>query len=154
MTTTDLPRVTNSGLRLRIEGLAGVFRGASVEVAVGQRVTVGRSRVCEFSAARTPECQRVGRETLEADPAYRRISRRHFRVTFLNTEMVDFEDLSTNGTFVDGGRIDRLVINDLRSRATGVVVSFGDGEELRVSFTRGGGDADASYPKTIQEQPR
>ena len=42
------------------------------------------------------------------------MSRRHCRISFLAPNLVEIENLATNGTLVDGRKIDRLVLEDAR----------------------------------------
>lgn len=114
------------------EGISGLFRGEAALCRLGQTVVVGRSRACELSVARSAECLRLGREALDRHPSYRKISRRHIRITLLSPDHLEVEDLSTNGTVVDGFRIDRRLITDFRSRKDGVAIEFGEGEILMV----------------------
>jgi pSer/pThr/pTyr-binding forkhead associated (FHA) protein len=143
----DKNATADASRSLFLRGIAGVFKGAEYEVRLGQQVTIGRSRLCEFSAARTPECERIGRDALESNRSYRKISRRHFRIAFLNSDMVEFEDLSTNGTFVNGAKIDRLIINDMRAHEKGILVRFGETEEMKISLVKSS-DSETPKPRT------
>ena len=48
--------------------------------------------------------------------AWRSTSRRHCRITYIAPDMVDIENLSSNGTLVDGHQVDRIVLTDCRER--------------------------------------
>ena len=120
-----------------IVGRSGLFVGETSVVNLGQRVVVGRSRMCDLSVARTSECLRLGKEALEQHRSYRKISRKHLSICLLDHDRLEVEDLSTNGTAVNGYRVDKIVVSGL-SRMRPVVVEFGDGEKLEVTLTDGG----------------
>ena len=44
------------------------------------------------------------------------MSRRHVRLTYLAPDKLEVENLSGNGTLVDGQPVDKLVLTDVRSR--------------------------------------
>lgn len=117
---------------VRLEGMSGLFMGEEARLLIGQAIVVGRSRLCGLSVARARECLRMTKEALEAHRSYRKISRQHFKVAMVNAEMLEVEDLSTNGTVVDGFRVDRLLITDFASRRREIRIEFGDGELILV----------------------
>lgn len=88
---------------IRVRGLEGILVGRERKVRLGETIFVGRSRACELH----PRAVGDGRESVK------RMSRRHLRVSFCNREHVEIEDLSRNGTFLNGKRIDRVVLRDL-----------------------------------------
>jgi pSer/pThr/pTyr-binding forkhead associated (FHA) protein len=93
-----------------LEGRDGVTAGERVRLHPGETVLVGRSRHCEFSLKKTPAFLRDRdgeRERIRARLSYRATSRRHVRVTFLGPGVVEVENLSRNGTILDGQRVDR-----------------------------------------------
>lgn len=95
-------------------------QGETLRLALGERVTCGRSRRCHWSLKRTVpylEDKDGTRNQLEATLAFRSVSRRHCRISFLAPDMVEVENLSSNGTLVDGRPIDRLMLTDCRTRA-------------------------------------
>ena len=47
--------------------------------------------------------------------------------------MVEVEDLSTNGTVVNGHRVDRILITEFRREDKTLIIEFGEGERLRVT---------------------
>lgn len=117
--------------RVELRGKAGIFADVRRVLRPGDRVVVGRSRFVALSAATTPLARRLGRGALEANPAFRRMSRRHFEVVFEGADAVVVLDRSANGTAADGRRIDgtlRLAFDALARRP--VVLRFGAGEEL------------------------
>ena len=114
----------------RLTGHAGLFKGERAVVHVGQCMTVGRSRMCDVSVARTAECLRLGKESLERHKSYRKISRKHLRICLLGPDHLEIEDLSTNGTLVNGHRVDKVLIHGFSKAGSRVSVEFGEGEIL------------------------
>lgn len=109
---------------IRVRGTSGNLEGAEVLVLLGETVTIGRSRRCNLHP---PGLGAADRE------AYRRLSRLHCRVTLSNPRHVVVEDLSSNGTRVDGHHVDRTVIENLEERT--VVLEMG-GATVALSMER------------------
>lgn len=137
----------------RIVGRTGLFAGEETVVRLGQCVVVGRSRICDLSVARTAECLRLGKEALEQHRSYRKISRKHLRICLIEADRLEVEDLSTNGTAVDGYRIDKIVVSGLRHRRP-VAVEFGDGELLEVTIGEARARSRSSEAHTSAEVDR
>ena len=97
---------------LVLRGLDGGFRGIERRLRVGESVVLGRSRQCGF--APVIAIGGIGCET--EVQRLRRMSREHARVSFCNLRHVEVEDLSRNGTLVNGQRVQRLVLDDLGER--------------------------------------
>ena len=103
---------------LVVEGRAGVGEGERLKVSLGETVWNGRSRDCQFSLKKTPRFLRDEggeRAAIRESLGYRAVSRRHCRVTYLAPDLVEIVNLSRNGTFVDGHRVDRIVLGDIRA---------------------------------------
>jgi hypothetical protein len=105
---------------LTLGGTEGLAEGQLVRVRLGQTVSVGRSRHCDWSLRRSPAylvAEGGARKDLEADVGFTSCSRRHFEVAYLAPDLVEVRNLSSNGTFVDGHRVDRLLLTDCRQRS-------------------------------------
>ena len=121
--------------RLRLEGVEGILAGESVPVELGQSVVVGRSRRCDLSARKSRRFRKADeaeQRALLEDRDFNRISRLHARVSYLAHDRVEIWDLSKNGTYVNGRRVDRILLDDL---GDGVEISLGRTEKLLL--TRG-----------------
>lgn len=115
--------------RLRVRGLKGFLAGEERVLDVGDELVVGRSRHADLSvrcAARFRAREDRG-EILFSEP-FLSVSRRHARIRFLHRDLVEVQDLSRNGTFLDGRRVDCVALTDLRERSH--VLSLGAAERL------------------------
>ena len=95
-------------------GTAGFVDGEEYPVAVGSTVVIGRSRSCDVSLQRCKSWLALDEDDRDAAQDFKTVSRKHARISCYDAENVEVEDLSSNGTFVDGRRVDRMVITDLR----------------------------------------
>jgi hypothetical protein len=105
---------------LALRGLGEAVDGQTLKVSLGESVVCGRSRFCQWSLKRTPlylKTQGRKRDELRDSLAWRSTSRRHVRVTYVSADMVEVENLSPNGTMVDGHRVDRIVLTDCRTKS-------------------------------------
>jgi hypothetical protein len=100
-----------------VKGTGKLGDGQSLKLSVGESILCGRSRWCEWSLKKTPRYlkdEEGAREAARQSVAWRTTSRRHCRLAYLAPDMIEIRNLSTNGTFVDGHRVDRLVLTDCR----------------------------------------
>lgn len=100
-----------------LKGLGDLGEGESVKLHLGESAVVGRSRHCDWSLKRTPGYLTVEdgrRAAIRRTLLWRSTSRRHCRVTYIAPDVVDVENLSQNGTLVDGRPIDRILLTDCR----------------------------------------
>jgi len=103
---------------LALQGVGPLAEGETLPIRLGQSVLLGRSRQCHWSLKRTPAWLRstdLRREALRRTLGWRATSRRHCRITYLAPGAVDVENLSPNGTLVDGRPIDRVLLQDCQS---------------------------------------
>ena len=64
---------------------------------------------------------------------WRTVSRQHARITYYRADLIVIEDLSANGTFVDGERVDgKLNVADLADKPR--LISLGVVERLRIEI--------------------
>jgi len=103
---------------LRLAGRAGLIEGETLKISLGESVVVGRSRTCDLSLKKTPRYLRDAggeRARIQASLAFRATSRRHVRLSYVAPDVVEVENLSPNGTLVDGHRVDRFRLSDVRT---------------------------------------
>ncbi len=96
---------------------------------VGDTLTVGRSRGADLSvrnARRLLERDDIG-EVMGTD-AFLSVSRKHVRIHYMHPGLIEIKDLSRNGTFVDGRKVDCVALTDLKARQH--IVALGSVERL------------------------
>ena len=100
--------------RLILNGIYGSVKGKTYIVEEGQSVTVGRSRVCDVILASDVAFDHDPEHTSKH---FQTISRRHLKITYHNDVKVELEDLSANGTLLDGERIDKIFLVDITTES-------------------------------------
>lgn len=101
-----------------LRGVGELAEGQQLKLAVGETIVVGRSRHCDWSLRRTPmflKGDQGVRKALRADTLYSSVSRKHVRISYVAPDMLELENLSGNGTIVDGRSVDKLVLTDIRT---------------------------------------
>ena len=117
---------------LRLTGFAGYLAGEVREILPGETIVVGRSRSCGFSLRKSAKWKAEGKSEAQADPAFRAVSRKHARIAVLPEGKVEIEGLGANGTFVDGIRIDKILLTDLARKSH--ELKMGPQEKLRLEW--------------------
>lgn len=102
---------------LRIRGTRGYLDGETAVVSPGEAWVIGRSRACDLSLRKSRRWVDSGRPESEAEQEFKAVSRRHVRIRVVDDGQAEIEGLGRNGTYVDGVRIDRVLLTDLRERA-------------------------------------
>jgi pSer/pThr/pTyr-binding forkhead associated (FHA) protein len=105
---------------LLLRGVEGIGAGETAKISLGESLDVGRSRHCGWSLKKTAKYLKDvdgEREAIRKSVAFRSVSRRHCRISYLAADLVEVVNLSRNGTFVDGHRVDRVVLDDCRRAA-------------------------------------
>lgn len=117
---------------LLLTGVAGYLADEVRRLAVGEEITIGRSRDCGLSLRRAPKWLATGGDEARAAPGYRGVSRTHARVAVTAPGQVEITGLGANGTFVDGVRIDTVRLTDLAARAH--ELRLGPAEKIRLEW--------------------
>ena len=113
-------------------GIKGVVQGELFPLEYGKSVVVGRSRSCDISLRNCKNWTASEEGGEEPESGSKTVSRKHLKISFHNANSIEVEDLSSNGTFVDGKRIDRVVLTDVREKAH--EVQMGAGEVFRLEW--------------------
>jgi pSer/pThr/pTyr-binding forkhead associated (FHA) protein len=103
---------------LSLSGLGDLAEGQHLKVRLGETISLGRSRHCDWSLRRTPRFLKSHAESrveIKGDLAYSSVSRRHATLSYLAEDLVEVQNLSGNGTLVDGVLVDKLVLTDCRT---------------------------------------
>jgi pSer/pThr/pTyr-binding forkhead associated (FHA) protein len=98
-------------------GTDGFVLGEEFPIDMGSTVVIGRSRTCDISLRRCRSWLALDEERRESQDDFKSVSRKHIRISYYDSSNIEVEDLSSNGTFVDGRRINRTVITDIRERS-------------------------------------
>lgn len=123
----------NGRVRLLIRGIDGLLEGEERWLAVGEAIVIGRSRHVDFSTrrARCLEGREDAADVLKSN-AFNAVSRRHVRIHYLHPNLVEIKDLSTNGTFLDGKRVDCVAVQDLATETH--ILALGKQEKLHLQI--------------------
>jgi pSer/pThr/pTyr-binding forkhead associated (FHA) protein len=113
-------------------GIQGVVEGEVYPLEPGQAVIIGRSRECDLSLRECPRWREAEEAGEDLEEGSKTVSRKHLKITYADPESIELEDLSSNGTFVDGKRIDRLVLTDLKEASHEILL--GAGEAFRLEW--------------------
>jgi pSer/pThr/pTyr-binding forkhead associated (FHA) protein len=113
-------------------GIKGMVQGEEYPLEHGESLVIGRSRECDVSLRDCKRWQEAEDEGRSLEEGSKTVSRKHLKISFHDPDSIELEDLSSNGTFVDGKRIDRMVISDLRQ--TPHEVTLGAGEKFRLEW--------------------
>jgi pSer/pThr/pTyr-binding forkhead associated (FHA) protein len=113
-------------------GVTGHFKGEFLRLEYGKAITVGRSRKAEFCLRRSEAYRALSPTDQEADQSAKTVSGKHFQVTMFNLNSIEIRNLSANGTWVDGHRIDAVMIDDISKNAH--EIRFGEKEVMRLEM--------------------
>jgi pSer/pThr/pTyr-binding forkhead associated (FHA) protein len=106
-------------LHLKLSGIAGFIKGESFLLKPGSITVIGRSRSCDISLR---ELKQTHGDTGDIEGSkedhYKTVSRQHVRISFKGEGEIVIEDLSHNGSFLDGNRISTsATISDLTKKS-------------------------------------
>jgi len=125
---------SRNGPILRVRGLKGFFEGEERMLRRGDEIVVGRSRGAGLSLRMAAKfLSRPDRHEVRSSDAYRSVSRQHVRIAYYRPDHVVVEDLSANGTYLDGERVEgKRAIDDLPRRPR--ILGLGSVERLRLEI--------------------
>jgi len=101
---------------LVLEGERGLAQGERFYLEHGEKKTIGRSRICDICLPRLKKYKTLPKSE-EKSPEVLGISRKHLQITFYNSQCVELKDMSTNGTYMDGKKIRKEIIADIKKQA-------------------------------------
>jgi len=109
---------------LKIKGTDGFVKDEEYSIAPGRSIIIGRSRTCDISLRRTQRYKELknSKKSSTVDLRFRTVSRKHLKVNYNAPDDIELEDLSSNGTFLDGEKIKRVVISDLDRRKHSLLI--------------------------------
>ncbi|MCA8939276.1 MAG: FHA domain-containing protein, partial [Planctomycetes bacterium] len=101
---------------VKLIGIAGLVKEAQFSVGLGESVVVGRSSECNICLQDVPHAKAI-EDNEQLEKHFRTVSRKHMRLTYHANDNIEIEDLSSNGLFLDGKRIEgKTTISDLVRR--------------------------------------
>ena len=109
----------NSRKFLSLKGTGDLGAGENLKLSMGETIVCGRSRHCDWSLRRAPSYLKSdanGRDVIRHDLRYNSVSRKHARISYVAQDMVEIENLSGNGTLVDGKLVDKMMLTDCRTK--------------------------------------
>lgn len=112
-------------------GTVGLVQGERYTLAEGVPVVIGRSRSCDISLRRIPAYLNAPPEQRDADHDFNTVSRRHARIE-IQGQRARIEDLSTNGTFVNGEFVMGSTEVDLAAGACSIRLGSRESFELKL----------------------
>ncbi|KAF0246641.1 MAG: hypothetical protein FD180_460 [Planctomycetota bacterium] len=118
--------------RIMLKGLSGIVKDESFPIEAGQDVVLGRSRSCEISLKSCRAYSLMEPEQRDKDEGLLTVSRKHVRIRFIKTDGIEIEDLSSNGTFLDGKKVEKMTITDLPGKPC--ELRLGRRETFRMEF--------------------
>jgi len=121
--------------RLLVVGHGGVLDGERRALLPGATLVVGRSRSCQLSLRRCRRfvTSRRQHELLRSDE-FQRVSRVHCEIAYLPDGRVEIRDLSRNGTWVNGRRLERPRVLVPGDAALSIILADPVHGSLRVVF--------------------
>ena len=121
--------MSDNSPKVVVKGMKGFLASEQEIMEVGDVIVVGRSRSADLSVRRSARLlKRDDIDELMRSEAFLSVSRRHVQIHYLHPDLVEVKDLSRNGTFVDGKRIDCIGLTDLKQRSH--VLALGAAERL------------------------
>jgi pSer/pThr/pTyr-binding forkhead associated (FHA) protein len=134
----DLAPQSSHGETISIRGIHGWSNGTLYPLGDGDALVIGRSRSCDISLRRTEGYLDQPRQNRDHDVDFNTVSRRHVRIKLVRSVLI-IEDLSTNGTWINGERLENRIDVDI-SRGP-IELRLGNRETFRI-----GGRTDSSQP--------
>ena len=96
--------------RLVLVGTFGIVKDKKYYVERGKTVIIGRSSSCDICLH---GMQTEDQNQENTAKHFQTISRRHLKITVHSEKEIELEDLSANGTALDGENIEKVFISDI-----------------------------------------
>lgn len=95
---------------VKLIGIAGVVKGAKFSVQQGKSKVLGRSRDCDICLRELPAVAELAEKSEDYERHFHTVSRKHAKITYHEYGNVEITDLSSNGTYIDGKRVENSVM--------------------------------------------
>ncbi len=113
-------------------GIEGFVQGEEYPLWRGATVVVGRSRSCDISLRRCKAWLALDPQKRNEQSDFKTVSRKHVRISYADDNNIEIEDLSSNGTFLNGEKVSRVAIHNLRERSHELLL--GTREKFRLEW--------------------
>jgi pSer/pThr/pTyr-binding forkhead associated (FHA) protein len=127
----------DNGGSLVLMGTEGLVEGEVFRINPGENVVIGRSRSCDISLRKCFKYLALDPEERKKDRHFQTVSRKHLRLIFKDPDQIELENLGANGTFIDGTKVDKVIITDIRFQAHDVLL--GTREKFKLEWREAGG---------------
>ncbi len=118
---------------VKLIGVQGFVKDEEFTVKEGEEIVIGRSRSCDISLRSLLKYLEVDPTGEKVDEHFRTVSRKHLRITYKSPDELILEDLSSNGSFLDGARMPKkIVLNDIMKKDH--IITLGSKETLQISW--------------------
>lgn len=142
---------------LVLVGVEGLVEGEVFQVNKGESVVLGRSRSCDISLRKCFKYLALDPEDRKDDKHFQTVSRKHLKLTFKETDQIEIENLGANGTFIDGTKVDKVIITDVRHQSHQILL--GTREKFKLEWREGavdtatkpGGTLDDDLPENVSD---
>lgn len=133
--------------QLNLRGIGGLCEGEVWTVDYGDTIIIGRSSACDVSMKKCERYLLLDPEQKESEKHFQTVSRKHVRLSFYNATSIEIEDLgSSNGTFLDGQQIERVIINDIKECTHELLLGLS--EKMQLEWSSGEEDDAGSPPSS------
>ena len=132
---------------LVLVGTEGLVEGEVFRVNHGETIIVGRSRSCDISLRKCFKYLALDPEERKKDRHFQTVSRKHLRLIFKGKDQIELENMGANGTFIDGTKVDKVIITDVRFQAHDVLL--GTREKFRLEWREEGAGSPAAGEERV-----
>ena len=95
---------------VKLIGIQGFVESEEFSIKTGQKIVIGRSRSCDISLRDVVKYLEIDPTGEQVDEHFRTVSRKHLSIQYISPGELVLEDLSSNGSFLDGKRMQKKVI--------------------------------------------
>ncbi|MDP7033796.1 MAG: FHA domain-containing protein [Planctomycetota bacterium] len=134
-----------------LRGTHGFFKDERFIIDTGESVLIGRSSSCEVSLKRCERYLLTDPEDRKTSSGYQSVSREHLQLHFLSRTHITLQDLSSNGSFLDGQRFKKTVIKNLLEQPH--EIQIGSSERLVIEWGAHSSDGLPRPPSSCNHPP-
>jgi pSer/pThr/pTyr-binding forkhead associated (FHA) protein len=136
---------------LVLMGTEGLVEGEVFRINRGESVILGRSRSCDISLRKCFKYLALAPDERKDDRHFQTVSRKHLRLIFKEPDQIELENLGANGTFIDGTKVDKVIITDVRFQPHEILL--GTREKFRLEWRETGKEEKEEEDSGAEEAP-